>query len=87
MMSTYVTSISEEDITALDFLAMELHMSRSQSISVFTDGNAASHDECGGCGAPLVETYMDAQGRVVRDFECGHRYRVGHRVVTIERRL
>lgn len=74
-----------DDGWLLDNLAVEMQLNHPKTTSIFSTANASTMEECGGCGAKLVEEHTDEQGRSVRDFACGHRYLIGQRTVSIER--
>ena len=73
------------DSDVLDKLAAELQLNHPKTFSLATTGGRIVGEECGGCGAPVVDEHYDAQGSTVRSFACGHRYVIGRRSLTIER--
>lgn len=67
-------------MNAVELLAVEMQLNHPLSIVA-----TAKTTSCGGCGAGLKSERIDAQGRSVLDFTCGHRYTIGQRTVSIER--
>lgn len=68
------------DMNAVELLAVEMQLNHPLSIVATTKTMT-----CGGCGAELKAERVDAQGRNVLDFACGHRYTIGLHTVSIER--
>lgn len=66
----------------LDMLAVEMQLNHPMTLSLV---DTAQTSTCGGCGAKLKATSTDDRGREIRDYECGHRYTIGQRTVSIER--
>lgn len=74
-----------DDFGVLDNLAIEMQLNHPLTVSIFSPIESTKAATCGGCGAKLVSESTDGEGRLVKDYACGHRYRIGSRTVLIER--
>ncbi len=83
--SPYDESWNLDDSQMLDKLAAEMQLSRPATVSIFTTEESVVAMLCGGCGSRLLSERTDDAGRLVKDFACGHRYRIGSNTVLIER--